>query len=246
MNLDFIEEADRSWTVAQKTIEKLKRRNVSYIALVMDKNDNLLVYKGKGRHSAEETKMIESKGNLKPMLRDLRKKLQLNNTDLVLLALSVASDKMIRTMHMFPEVQFIDVAANLNKQNRELLFSVVKEATGQCFIVNATVMPCGRRWMFQKIYQTFFLYLYGKVAIERVELVLTDNDDANHGALRDVTILEPCWEGVRHMLCVFHALVMAFHKDVYPFLPHKRGGSRELTKTGKLYCKWSTSISRCD
>ena len=38
-----------------------------------------------------------------------RKKLQLNNTDLVLLALSVASDKMIRTMHMFPEVQFIDV-----------------------------------------------------------------------------------------------------------------------------------------
>ena len=113
---------------------------------------------------------------------------------------------------MFPEVQFID-AANLNKQNRELLFSVVKEATGQCFIVNATVMPCGRRWMFQKIYQTFFLYLYGKVAIERVELVLTDNDDANHGALRDVTILEPCWEGARHMLCVFHALVMAFHKD---------------------------------
>ena len=74
MNLDFIEEADRSWTVAQKTIEKLKRRNVSYIALVMDKNDNLLVYKGKGRHSAEETQMIESKGNLKPMLRDLRKK----------------------------------------------------------------------------------------------------------------------------------------------------------------------------
>ena len=53
MNLDFIEEADRSWTVAQKTIEKLKRRNVSYIALVMDKNDDLLVYKGKGHHSAE-------------------------------------------------------------------------------------------------------------------------------------------------------------------------------------------------
>ena len=100
--------------------------------------------------------------------------------------------------------------------------------------------------MFQKIYQTFFLYLYGKVAIERVELVLTDNDDANHGALRDVTILDPFWERVRHMLCVFHALVMAFHKDVYPFLPHKRGGSRELTKIGKLYCKWVIFISRRD
>ena len=104
--------------------------NLSYIALFMDKNDDLLVYKGKGRHSQEETQMNEAKGNLKALLRNLRNKLKINNTDLVLLALSVASDKMIWMMHMFPEVQFLDVAANLNTQNRDILFSVVKEATG--------------------------------------------------------------------------------------------------------------------
>ena len=43
------------------------------------------------------------------------------------------------------QVQFINVAANLNKQKRGMLFSVVKETTGQCFIVNATVMTCRQR-----------------------------------------------------------------------------------------------------
>ena len=45
------------------------------------------------------------------------------------------------------------------------------------------------------------------------------------------------------MSCVFHALVMGFHKEVYPNLPHKRDNSRELTKIGKLYCKWVLLLS---
>ena len=68
-------------------------------------------------------------------------------------------------------------------------------------------MPCGQRWIFLKIYQTFFVYLYGSVAISRIELVLTDNDASSHGAISDAEILEPCWKGVRIMLCVFHGLV---------------------------------------
>ena len=237
LNIEFIENVDRNWSVAQKTIETLKRRNISYVALVMDQNDNLLVYKGKGRHSEAEMKTINTHGDLRPLLRKLRSELKLEDTNHVLLALSVATDNMIRTMHMFPEVQFIDVGANFNAQNRDILFCVVKSATGQSFIVNVTVMPCGQRWIFLKIYQTFFVYLYGSVAISRIELVLTDNDASSHGAISDAEILEPCWKGVRIMLCVFHGLVMAMHKDVYPKLPHKSDNSHELTKIGKLYCE---------
>ena len=96
--------------------------NVSYIALVMDSNDDLLVYKGKGRPSREESKMIKTDGNLKTLLRKVRNDLKLSNNSCVLLSLSVATDNMIRAMHMFPEVQFIDVAANMNKQKRDMLF----------------------------------------------------------------------------------------------------------------------------
>ena len=69
LNIEFIENVDRNWSVAQKTIETLKRRNISYVALVMDKNDDLLVYKGKGQHSNAETQTIKTHCNLRPLLR---------------------------------------------------------------------------------------------------------------------------------------------------------------------------------
>ena len=70
----------------------------------------------------EESKMIKTDGNLKTLLRKVRNDLKLGDSSCVLLALSVATDNMIRAMHMFPEVQFIDVAANMNKQKRDMLF----------------------------------------------------------------------------------------------------------------------------
>lgn len=148
------------------------------------------------------------------MLRKGCQDLKLGDTSCVLLALSAVTDTMISAMHMFPEVQVIDVAANINKQKCNMLFSIVKEATGKCFIVNAIVMPCGQRWIFLNVYQTFFLYLYGCVAISRMELVLTDKDASSHGALADVKILENCWKDIVEMLCVFHGVVMTFHKTV--------------------------------
>ena len=236
IDLDSLKGIPRDWSVAEKTLEYLKDMDASYIALVMDEKDNLLVYKGKGRHTRDDAQSIATDGHLRKKLSKIRRTLKLSKTSHILLALSVATDGMIRAMHMNPEVQFLDVAANMNSQKREMFFAVVKGPNGKTYITNATVMPCGRGWIFLKIYQTFFLYLYGKTAIERIQLVLTDDDSSSYGALNDVKILDNCWEGVVHMLCVFHALVMAFHKTVWPKLPHKRNNPYELTKKGKLYC----------
>ena len=60
--------------------------------------------------------MIKTDGSLKALLRKVRNDLKLWDRSRVLLALSAATDNMICAMHMFPEVQFIDVAANMNKQ----------------------------------------------------------------------------------------------------------------------------------
>ena len=83
----------------------------------------------------------------------------------------------------------------------------------------------------------FFLYLYGKQTVSRIQLVLTDNDAQSHGALASVKILEDCWSGVVTMLCLFHGLVMVMHKTVWPKLPHSKANPSMLTKTGKLYCE---------
>ena len=112
----------------------------------------------------------------------VRKALKLGKGDNILLALSVTTDEMIRSMQMHPEVQFFDVMANVNKQKRDMFLSVLKAASGGCFIGNLTILPCQQRWIFLKIYQTFFLYLYGKDTISKIRLVLTDDDEASHSA----------------------------------------------------------------
>ena len=130
LNLEFLDGVGPKWTTAQKTILQLQKMKISYIALVMDENDNLLIYKGKGRPSREETETIAADGSLKKYLHKICNDLKLKDTKHVLLALSVATDKMTRAMHMYPEVQFIDAAANMNRQKRDVLFSVVKQNTG--------------------------------------------------------------------------------------------------------------------
>ena len=237
INLKSIKNISHDWSVAKQTLEHLRAHNISYIALVMDENDNLLVYKGKGRHTREESEEILANGDLKQQLAEVRADLKISGTNYVLLALSIATDLMIRAFHMNPEVIFLDAGANMNRQKRDLLFAVIKEATGHSFVVNATVMPCGRRWIFHKVYRNFFLYLYGRIAISRIQLVLTDDDLSSHGALADVKVLDECWSDVLHMLCVFHGLVMAYHKNVWPLLPHESGNPYQLTEGGKLYCE---------
>ena len=54
---------------------------------------------------------------------------------------------MNRPVNMFPEVFYLDVTANTNKQKRELFLMVVKDANGKAYIGNATIIPCGKRWV---------------------------------------------------------------------------------------------------
>ena len=65
IDLDALKGIPQDWSVADTTIAYLKDMNASYIALVMDEHDNLLVYKGKGRHTLEEANTIATNGDLR-------------------------------------------------------------------------------------------------------------------------------------------------------------------------------------
>ena len=83
--------------------------------------------------------------------------MSMQNGEEILLSITIANDGMQRHVHMFPEVMFMDVIANTNHQKRDLFLMVVKDASGECFIGNATLMPCGQLWIFTKLYRYFFI-----------------------------------------------------------------------------------------
>ena len=207
---------------------------------MMDKKDNLYAQKGRGRPSLQQTEQLLLHGELKDELKQLRKDMSMQNGKEILLSITIADDDMIRHVHMFPEVFFMDVIANTNRQKRDLFLMVVKDASGECFIGNATLLPCGQWWIFTRLYRYFFYQLYGPVTLSRLRLALTDDDSAAHGSFDAATHVMVCYANTKHMLCMFHAVVMKFHDTVYGKLP-KTKGTRTLTARAALY---GTYISR--
>lgn len=214
------------------------RMGISNVCLTMSPSGDLVVYKNKGRPNAEEKTIMKCSEKLKKEIERLNEEMGYEPGTEVLLALSIASDQMIRHVDMFPEVFFMDVTANTNRQRRDVFLMVVRDASGQCYVGNMTVIPCGQAWIFSKIYQTFFVQLYCKKTIQRNRLALTDEDKAEIGPLECAIVTTDHWKKSSHMLCIFHAIVQAWHKQVVPLLPSKRSGNRRLlTERGKAYCE---------
>ena len=118
------------------------RSGISYVTLMMDKNDNLYAQKGRGRPSKQQSEQLFLHRELKDELKQLRKDMTIQNVQEVLHSITIADDDMIRHVHMFPEVMFMGVIANTNRQQRDLFLMVVKDTSGECFICNATLLPC--------------------------------------------------------------------------------------------------------
>ena len=105
----------------------------------MDKNLNLIVYKNKGRPNKEEKKVMTSPTLLKKELKRLKTEMKYKGGTKIVLLFSIASDEMIKVVHMNPEVMYIDVTAKTNRQKRDLFLMVVKSVCGSSFIGNANL-----------------------------------------------------------------------------------------------------------
>ena len=205
------------------------------MTLTMCGNGDLLLYRNsRGRPTKEQSEKMKCPEYMKAELQRLREEMNYEEGTEIVLAVSFATDEMIRLVHMYPEVFYMDVTGNTNRQKRDIFLMVVKDIA-RTHVGNVTVVPSGQGWVFTKIYQTFFIYLFGEITISRNRLALTDDDEAEHGPFDNCIQTMDCYKKSKHMLCVFHGVVLAFHADVYPLFPHKPGKSRELTDIGEDY-----------
>jgi hypothetical protein len=121
---------------------------------------------------------------MKKDLKRTKNEMSLKDRTEILLVISVASDDMVQSVHMFPEVFYMDVTANTNKQKRDLFLMVVKDANREIFIGNATIIPfeCHRKTARRELYKTN----YSSCAPTRKHLIakgqglINRNHDAHH------------------------------------------------------------------
>ena len=202
----------------------------------VDKDLNLNIYTNRGQPTKAKT--LQTSAKTKRDQTKLKKKMKYNDETELLLAISITTDDMNHHVNMFPEVFYLDVTANTNKQKRDLFLMVVKDANGKAYIGNATIIPCGKRWVYTHIYKIFLLELFGEVTISQNRLCLTDDDIVEWGLLDDCNNIMECCSQSRHMLCMFHALTMQYFEKIYKKLPGRgQGAGRKLSDVGKAYGK---------
>ena len=192
------------------------------------------VYRGKGRPSNETKERLSVPAAMKSDIDKLRKEMNYEHGTEIVLILSCASDEMMRMVHMFPEVFSMDVTCSTNRQNKPLFFMVVKDANGEAHVGNISVLPSEKKWVFNEIYKTIFIKLYGEETIKRNRLILTDEDSAEYEPVVNAIKTTEAYKKTTHMLCVFHALAKKFKEVVYPTLPHMKGGNN-LSPLGEKY-----------
>ena len=90
MNLLSGNKADMSQ--ADKTLRELNSRGISHVCLTMAQNGDLVVYKNKGRPTAEERTVMACSDKMRIELQKLRDELSVDHGNEILVALSIASD----------------------------------------------------------------------------------------------------------------------------------------------------------
>ena len=70
--------------------------------------------------------------------------------------------------------------------------------------------------------------------LSRLRLALTDDDTSSHSASDAATKVAKELSSAKHMLCVFHTVVMRYQDLVYGYLPKTQDG-KTLTGKGVIY-----------
>ena len=208
--------------------------NVSYVCITHVEGSGFNVYRSKGRPSQETVEIMNVPERMEEEMKSLRRAMNYEDGTEIVLILSFASDEMIRMVNMFPEVFFMDVTCKTNRQNKPLFLMVVKDANGEAHIGNICILPSEKRWVFNEIFKTVFIELYGDATIRRNRLMLTDEDSAEVEPIMNSIATLEAYSRSEHMLCMFHALAKKFKELVYPKLPHDSGGSM-LNDKGEKY-----------
>ncbi len=118
----------------------------------------------------------------------------------------------------------------------------VRSPSGKTFPGNFTIIPSAKKWVFHAIYCLAFLSLYGEHICLFIQLVITDEEDAEYCSFETLILTHEMFQSSTVMLCTFHAIWQPFKRDIYHLLPSKKsqnGKLIELTEVGRAWGEYT-------
>ena len=101
-----------------------------------------------------------------------RKSFEINEEQDVMLGLAWVNPFESDYLRLYPEVIFVDVIADTNKDNRHLFTATGKASNGKMF----TFLPNQQEWVFRWIFSVVFPNMFHKQVLENVQVIISDGD----------------------------------------------------------------------
>jgi len=207
---------------------------VNYFVITHETGIGLVSTQGRGRPSNnQQHQNIFFPQELENEVLSLRRTTMIDDTEKIILLISVSSSEMVQLVAMYPEVWFMDVTSGTNRQKSDMFMLAIRTPHGITYPGNFTFLPSGKRWVFECIYRYAFIALFGSETCSRNRLALFDEDNAEYGPFENCIRTMPEYKNSHVMLCAFHAVWMPFKKNIFPLITKQFSNSKGLTKTGK-------------
>ncbi len=94
----------------------------------------------------------------------------------------------------------------------------IRTSSGNTLPGNLTIIPSEQKWVFHAIYQLAFPEQYSNEVCSRNCVVRTDEDDAEYRSFESMIETSQVFSRSKVLICTFHAIWMAFKKDLLALL----------------------------
>jgi len=146
--------------------------------------------------------------------RETRKNLDVLNDETLLMGLSWTLPKEKLCLNMFPEVIFVDVIVDVNKDKRPLLTVTGKDANAKMFKFLRAFLPNKKQWAFWWIFSNVFPRSFPPSILGRVGLIISDGCVQENSQIDNAISL--CFLNATQIRCGFHTITMGWKNRVLP------------------------------
>ena len=115
-------------------------------------------------------------------------------------------------LNLFPEVIFVDVIVDVNKDKRPLLTATGKDANGQMFTFLRAFLPNEKQWAFRWIFSHVFPKSFNSSILDRVKVIVSDGCVQEFSQIDDA--INICFPNATRIRCGFHIVTLGWKTKV--------------------------------
>ena len=150
-----------------------------------------------------ESALSDAKKHRRSILKSLSVSSEVNK---ILLAFAWTDDESKLRFDMFPEVMGGDCVSKMNREERQVMHWTGLDSNNKAFTHTWVFMPSEANWTFQWVVTNVIPHLHNRETLEKVQLVLTDQDGQLNDVITQNTGPGTVLPNAKHRLCAWHKL----------------------------------------